>query len=62
MVQSESADLLYKVTGYRVPTAERVLRWDDTSIAIDWPVTDRTALLLSDKDQLGTSLAAVDPA
>lgn len=62
VVLSDSADLMYKVTGYRVASAERVLRWDDATLAIDWRFADRSALLLSEKDRLGTELADVDPA
>lgn len=62
VVLSDEADLMYKVTGYRVAEAERVLRWDDPTLAIDWPVADRSALLLSDKDRVGATLDEVDPA
>ena len=62
VVLSDSADLMYKVTGYRVPEAERSLRWDDPTLAIDWRVADRSTLLLSDKDRVGASLEQVEPA
>lgn len=62
VVLSDSADLLYKVTGYRVAEAERVLRWDDPALALPWPVADRATLLLSDKDRIGAGLAEVDDA
>lgn len=38
VVLSESADVLYKTTDYREPDDERVIRWDDPDLAIDWPL------------------------
>ena len=37
MVISETADFLYKTTGYYAPAAERCIRWDDPDLAIAWP-------------------------
>jgi dTDP-4-dehydrorhamnose 3,5-epimerase len=37
VVLSESADFLYKTTQYYAPEFERSLRWDDPTLAIDWP-------------------------
>ena len=37
LVTSESADFLYKTSGYYAPEAERSIRWDDPAIGIDWP-------------------------
>lgn len=37
LVLSESADFLYKTTGYYAPQAEGAVRWDDPAIGIDWP-------------------------
>ena len=52
-VISESADLLYKTTDYDHPTAEVSLRWDDPTLAIDWPLVDGRAPALSAKDRDG---------
>ena len=40
LVLSDSADFLYKTTGYYAPQAEGSVRWDDASIAIAWPNLD----------------------
>jgi dTDP-4-dehydrorhamnose 3,5-epimerase len=49
LVLSDVADVLYKVrgAGYE-PTAERGLRWDDPSLAIDWGIE---APILSQRDR-----------
>ena len=48
IVLSESADFLYKTTEYYAPEHERAIRWDDPTLAIDWPA-DLTPVL-SQKD------------
>lgn len=37
IVTSDSADFLYKTTGFYEPRAERSVRWDDPRLAIAWP-------------------------
>jgi dTDP-4-dehydrorhamnose 3,5-epimerase len=37
LVTSDSADFLYKTTGYYEPASERALRWDDPAFGIVWP-------------------------
>lgn len=49
LVVSESADFLYKTTAYYAPQHERCIRWNDPTIAVSWPLTDRVPIL-SDKD------------
>lgn len=49
-VLSESADLLYKCTGYYDPSNDRSLRWDDPDLNIAWPLISSGAPLLSVKD------------
>jgi dTDP-4-dehydrorhamnose 3,5-epimerase len=49
-VLSDSADLLYKCTGYYVAGDDRSVRWDDPDLAIDWPLPDGDPPTLSAKD------------
>lgn len=37
VVLSDCADFLYKTTDYYAPAHERGLRWNDPTLAIDWP-------------------------
>ena len=37
LVTSDSADFVYKSTGYYAPKAERCIRWNDPAIGIAWP-------------------------
>jgi dTDP-4-dehydrorhamnose 3,5-epimerase len=51
LVMSESADFHYKVTVPYDPAAERVLRWNDEVLAIDWPLDRGVEPFLSQKDR-----------
>jgi dTDP-4-dehydrorhamnose 3,5-epimerase len=55
VVTSASAEVLYKTTDYWAAEHERCIRWDDSALAIRWPL-DSTPVL-SAKDALGMSLA-----
>lgn len=55
LVLSDSAEFLYKTTDYYAPELERCLRWDDPSLAINWPLDGRQPQL-SAKDQQGLAL------
>lgn len=56
VVLSDSADFLYKATGYYAPAAERSLRWNDPEIGIDWPLAGESPLL-SAKDEAAPGLS-----
>ena len=56
LVLSNSADVLYKTTDYYAPRHERCIAWDDSSLAIKWPLQGEMPLL-SSKDAVGASLA-----
>ena len=58
LVLSESADFLYKTTDYYAPEFERCIAWDDTTLAIDWPLHGMLPQL-SAKDRTGASLASL---
>jgi dTDP-4-dehydrorhamnose 3,5-epimerase len=46
----ENTEITYKVTDYYSPEHDRSLRFDDPTLAIDWPF-EAAALQLSDKDR-----------
>ncbi|MFS2160637.1 dTDP-4-dehydrorhamnose 3,5-epimerase [Pseudomonas sp. Pseusp122] len=58
VVLSDYAEFLYKTTDYYTPAAERCIRWDDPTLAIDWQLDQ--APLLSGKDQQGSDLNDAD--
>ena len=58
VVLSDTADFLYKTTDYYAPEHERCIKWDDPTIAIDWPLQQAPAL--SGKDQQGSLFANAD--
>ncbi len=54
VVLSETAEFLYKTTDYYAPEHERCVRWDDETLAIQWPAGIQPAL--SAKDAQGKAL------
>lgn len=57
-VLSDHAEFLYKTTDYYVPSAERCIRWNDPTLAIDWELDGEPQL--SPKDQNGKLLHDAD--
>ena len=55
VVLSDSAEFLYKTTDYWAPEHERCIRWNDSSLAITWPVSGD--VLVSAKDAQGVAFA-----
>lgn len=51
LVLSEEAEFLYKTSDFYAPEHERTVLWNDSDLAIDWPLT--ATPLLSDKDRQG---------
>ncbi len=49
-VISESAEFIYKCTEFYSPEHERAIIWNDPSLAIDWPLVNGAAPVLSAKD------------
>ena len=54
LVLVDDTEFLYKTTDFYAPQHEYCIKWDDTSIGIQWPL--QGAPLLSAKDNLGVSL------
>ena len=55
---SESAEVLYKASGYWNKDCERTIQWNDKAFNIQWPIEKLNISdpLLSDKDANGSSL------
>jgi dTDP-4-dehydrorhamnose 3,5-epimerase len=53
-VRSESADFFYKCDAPYSPADEKVLRWNDPALGIDWGIEDP---ILSARDKEGQTLA-----
>lgn len=56
-VMSDSAEFVYKCTDYYAPEYEQSLLWNDPALAIDWPLVDGEAPILSDKDAIAPVFA-----
>jgi dTDP-4-dehydrorhamnose 3,5-epimerase len=54
-VTSETAEFVYKCTDYYHPKSEVSIKWDDPSLAINWPLVDDQLPSLSAKDVVGES-------
>ena len=52
-VLSDEAEFIYKCTDYYAPEYEHSIKWDDPTLAIDWPVIPGTEPKLSPKDKAG---------
>lgn len=56
---SETAEFLYKTTNYYAPSSDRGIRWNDETIAIEWPDLD-CDIMTSAKDSTAKSLLEAD--
>ncbi|QYJ89906.1 dTDP-4-dehydrorhamnose 3,5-epimerase [Shewanella halotolerans] len=59
-VISPEAHCLYKCTDYYAPNDEHSIRWDDASLAIDWPLLNTRSPILSPKDKAAGTFAEAD--
>ncbi|WBA17135.1 dTDP-4-dehydrorhamnose 3,5-epimerase [Salinivibrio kushneri] len=57
-VMSDEAEFVYKCTDVYNPEAEVSVKWDDPTLAIEWPLVDNQAPNLSAKDAAGLHFAA----
>ena len=57
---SPDTEVFYKIDGYYAPAAERGLRWNDPTIAIDWPIAEAD-VVLNDRDRNLPLLADIEP-
>ncbi len=60
LVTSPVADFLYKCTDIYSPAHERTLAWDDTTVAIKWPLPEGVQPHLSAKDRRGDSFIEIE--
>jgi dTDP-4-dehydrorhamnose 3,5-epimerase len=58
LVTSEHALIQYKVTDYYAPAHERTLIWNDSDLAIPWPLESDP--ILSEKDRQGARLKSTE--
>ncbi|MEI6893846.1 MAG: dTDP-4-dehydrorhamnose 3,5-epimerase [Colwellia sp.] len=54
-VTSDEAEFVYKCTDIYNPSTEISIKWDDPTLAIDWPLLSDDKPKISEKDQLGLS-------
>jgi len=52
LVLSDTAEFLYKTTDYWAPQYERTIMWNDSNLAVAWPLREQP--ILSGKDMQGT--------
>ena len=50
---TDDVDFLYKCTDYYAPKHERVIRWDDPDVGIEWPLPAGVTPQLSARDAQG---------
>lgn len=56
----DDTQIVYKCTDFYVPEDERVLAWNDATLAIDWPVERVGAVTLSERDRAATPFARAE--
>ena len=56
-VTSESAEFVYKCTDYYHPQSEISIKYNDSTLNIDWPLVDGKAPSLSAKDEDGLAFS-----
>lgn len=59
-VTAPQAEVVYKCTAVHSPSEERVIRWDDPDLGIEWPLMKDQAPVVSEKDAAGLAFAEAD--
>lgn len=59
LVLSDTADVVYKMSGYHRPELARSVRWDDPTLAIEWPLGGEPPVL-SANDASAPTLAEAE--
>lgn len=60
LVRSDLADFLYKATDYWVAEHDRAVRWNDSTLAVDWPLADCAPPIVSAKDAAAPPLLSAE--
>jgi len=61
LVLSECCEYLYKTTAHWAPQHERCIRWDDPTLAIDWPLSGSPVMSSRDLNGVRFKVAEVYP-
>ena len=48
---TDEVDFLYKCTEFYAPQHERVIRWNDPTLAVEWPLSAGVTPILSERDR-----------
>jgi dTDP-4-dehydrorhamnose 3,5-epimerase len=57
---TDNVDFLYKCTDYYAPQHERVIRWDDSDVGIEWPLPAGVRPQLSARDAQGGAFRSAE--
>jgi dTDP-4-dehydrorhamnose 3,5-epimerase len=57
---TDDVDFIYKCTDYYAPHHERVIRWDDPDVAIEWPLPVGVSPQLSARDAQGGAFSSAE--
>jgi dTDP-4-dehydrorhamnose 3,5-epimerase len=57
---TDRVDFLYKCSDFYAPEHERVIRWDDPSLGIEWPIPQGVRPQLSARDAQGVTFAGAE--
>ena len=57
---TDGTDFMYKCTAFYEPAAERCIRWDDSALAIPWPLASGETPTVSAKDAAGVTFAQAE--